>query len=215
VFVRFDDLYLLLQASKCYILSWLCHFLLLFFRWAAIPCFVLYDPLHCLAACAQAKLRLLNATVCLVDYMTSVHTFLCPFSRLDSKDLRCFSRLWILCETGEYLKRQVGGSIASDAEKLAKPFALWTGNLCVLCTRLYMCVCACLCVYVCVCMCVCVRVCLRVCVCACVRVCVCVWVCVCVCARVHASLQPAHICQSNMETRIFRTRSYLHCAIKQ
>jgi len=89
---------------------------------------------------------------------------------------------------------------------------------CVLCARLYMCVCVCACVRVCVrvclracvrlcmCVCVCVRVCVRVCVCMCVRVCVhvCVCVCVCVCARVrvHACLQPAHICQSNMETRI-------------
>jgi len=30
-------------------------------------------------------------------------------------------------------------------------------------------------------------------------VCVCVYVCVCVCVRVHACLQPAHICQSNMD----------------
>jgi len=37
-----------------------------------------------------------------------------------------------------------------------------------------------------------VRACMR----ACVRVCVCVFVCVCAC------LQPAHISQSNMETRI-------------
>jgi len=49
--------------------------------------------------------------------------------------------------------------------------------------------------------CVCVFVCVCVCVCACVRV---MRACVCVCARVrvHARLQPAHICQSNMETRI-------------
>jgi len=51
---------------------------------------------------------------------------------------------------------QVGGSIASDAEKLAKPFALRTGNLCVLCARLYMCVCVCVCVCVCACVCMCV-----------------------------------------------------------
>ena len=57
--------------------------------------------------------------------------------------------------------------------------------------------------YTCVCVCACVCVCVRACV--CVRVCMCVWVCVCgcVCARVReqACLQPAHICQSNMETR--------------
>ena len=36
--------------------------------------------------------------------------------------------------------------------------------------------------------------------------------CVSVCA--HACLQPVHICQSNMETRILRTRSHRHCVIK-
>ena len=56
-------------------------------------------------------------------------------------------------------------------------------------------------------MCVCVCVC--VCMCVCVRACVCVCVCVCVCARVrvHECLQPAHICQSNMETRILSERA--------
>ena len=87
--------------------------------------------------------------------------------------------------------------------------------MCVLCARLYMCVCVCVCVCVRVCVCVCC-----VCVCACVRACVCVCVCVresvceCVCVRVCACLQPAHICQSNMETRILRTRSHLHRVIK-
>jgi hypothetical protein len=70
--------------------------------------------------------------------------------------------------------------------------------------------------YTCVCVCACVCVCVRACV--CVRVCMCVWVCVCgcVCARVReqACLQPAHICQSNMETRILRTRSHRHRVIK-
>jgi len=64
------------------------------------------------------------------------------------------------------------------------------------CVRVCVCVCAC----VCVCECVCVRAC--VCVCACVRACVRACVCVCVCARVHACLQPAHICQSNLFARI-------------
>jgi len=73
------------------------------------------------------------------------------------------------------------------------------------------CVCACVCVCVCACVCVCVHVCVRV----CVRVCVYVCLCVCVCARVrvHACLQPSHICQSNMETRILRTRSHRHRVI--
>ena len=53
-----------------------------------------------------------------------------------------------------------------------------------LCARLYMCVCVCVCVYVCVC------------------VCVCAGLCVCARVRVHACLQPAHICQSNMATCI-------------
>jgi len=93
---------------------------------------------------------------------------------------------------------QVGGSIASDAEKLAKPFALWTGNLCVLFARLDMCVCVFLSVCVCVCVwvfvCACVRACVRMCVRACLRACVrayvracmpaCVRACVCVCVRV-------------------------------
>jgi len=56
--------------------------------------------------------------------------------------------------------------------------------------RACVCACACACVFVCVCVCV------------CVSVCVCVCVCVRARLRVHASLQPAHICQSNMETRI-------------
>ena len=63
------------------------------------------------------------------------------------------------------------------------------GNYCIpefLRSKQILCVCVCACVYVCVC--------------ACVRVCVCA--CVCARARVQASLQPAHICQSNMETRI-------------
>ena len=52
-------------------------------------------------------------------------------------------------------------------------------------------------------------------VCAYVRACMpaCVCVSVCVCVRVHACLQPAHICQSNMETRILRTRSHRHRVI--
>ena len=58
---------------------------------------------------------------------------------------------------------QVGGSIARDAEKLAKPFALWTGNLCVLCARLYMCVCVCVRAYVRACVHACVRACVFVC----------------------------------------------------
>ena len=68
--------------------------------------------------------------------------------------------------------------------------------------------CVCVCVSVCVCVCAYVRayVRARMRACLCVCECVCVFVCVCVCAcarlRVHASLQPAHICQSNMETRI-------------
>ena len=78
--------------------------------------------------------------------------------------------------------------------------------------RVSVCVCVCLCVCV-LCVCVCWGTCMR-------RrdeaadqsVCVCV--CVCVCARVHACLQPAHICQSNMETRILRTRSHRHRVIK-
>jgi len=49
---------------------------------------------------------------------------------------------------------------------------------------------------------VCVFVCMCVCVCLCVCVCVCACMCVCARVRVHACLQPAHICQSNMETRI-------------
>jgi len=94
------------------------------------------------------------------------------------------------------------------------------------CVRAYVraCVCACVCVClrVCVRVCVCVRVrvcvrayvrmCERVCLCACVRACLCV--CVCARVRVHACLQPAHICQSNMETRILRTRSHRHRVIK-
>jgi len=62
-----------------------------------------------------------------------------------------------------------------------------------------MCVCACVRVCLCagLCVCVYVRACARVCVCACVCVCVCV-----LCVRVHACLQPAHICQSNMATCI-------------
>jgi len=67
----------------------------------------------------------------------------------------------------------------------------------------YVCVCVCACVRVCVCVCVRVCVCACVCACVCVCVCVCVRVCVCACVRVHACLQPAHICQSNMETCIF------------
>jgi hypothetical protein len=51
---------------------------------------------------------------------------------------------------------------------------------------------------------------------ACMRACLCVCMCACVCARVrvHACLEPAHICQSNMETRILRTRSHSHRVIK-
>jgi len=89
---------------------------------------------------------------------------------------------------------------------------------CVLCARLYMCMCVCVCVCVCVRVRMCVRACMPVCVRACLCVCVCVRVrvCVCVCVRVrvHACLQPAHICQSNMETRILRTRSHRHRVIK-
>ena len=62
--------------------------------------------------------------------------------------------------------------------------------------------CVCVCVCVCACVCAYVRACMPVCVRACVFVCVCVCVCVCARVRVHACLQPAHICQSNMETRI-------------
>jgi len=47
-----------------------------------------------------------------------------------------------------------------------------------------------------------VRACVHACVCVCVYVCVCLFVCVCSRVRVHACLQPAHISQSNMETRI-------------
>ena len=65
-----------------------------------------------------------------------------------------------------------------------------------LCVRLRVCIYACVCVSVFVCECVYVCVCMR----ACVRACVCV--CVCARVRVQACLQPAHICQSNMETRI-------------
>ena len=116
-----------------------------------------------------------------------------------------------------YTVRQVGGSIASDAEKLAKPLRCELAT-CVCFVRAYTCVCVCECICVCVCVrvCACVRACMPVCVRARVRVCVCVYVCVCmracvracvcvcVCARVRvqACLQPAHICQSNMETRI-------------
>jgi len=76
------------------------------------------------------------------------------------------------------------------------------------CVRVCVCVCMCVCVFVCVCVCVracvhaCVRACVFVFVCVCVCVCACMRVCVCVRVRVHACLQPAHICQSNMETRI-------------
>ena len=82
------------------------------------------------------------------------------------------------------------------------------------------CLCVCMCVHACVRACAraCVRVYVRACVCVCVRVCVCMCVCMCVCVcarvRVHACLQPAHICQSNMETRILRTRSHRHRVIK-
>ena len=87
--------------------------------------------------------------------------------------------------------------------------------ICVCFVRAYTCVCVCVRVCVRVCVCACVRACVCVCVCVCVCECVsvCVRVCVCVCARVHASLQPAHICQSNMETRILRTRSNRHRVI--
>jgi len=61
--------------------------------------------------------------------------------------------------------------------------------------------------YTCVCVCVCVHACVRACLCVCA--CVCVYVCVRLgaparhaCTRVQACLEPAHICQSNMETRI-------------
>ena len=47
----------------------------------------------------------------------------------------------------------------------------------------------------------------------CVYVCVCVCVCVCARVRVHACVQLAHICQSNLETRILRTRSHRHRVI--
>ena len=87
---------------------------------------------------------------------------------------------------------------------------------CVCFVRAYTCVCVYVCV--CVCVCVCVRAYVRACMSVCVRACVCVCVhaCVRVCARVrvHACLQPAHICQSNMETRILRTRSHRHRVIK-
>jgi len=89
---------------------------------------------------------------------------------------------------------------------------------CVCFVRAYTCVCVCVCVCMCMCMCVCVcvRVCVRACVRMCLRACVraCVRVCVCARVRVHAGLQPAHICQSNMETRIIRTRSHRHRVIK-
>jgi len=48
----------------------------------------------------------------------------------------------------------------------------------------------------------CLCVCMSVCLCVCVHACVCACVCMCVCVRVHECLQPALICQSNMETRI-------------
>jgi len=59
--------------------------------------------------------------------------------------------------------------------------------LCVLCARLYVCVCVCVCVCVRACVCVCVYVCVYVCVhaCLCVCVCVCIYVCVFVCVRVY------------------------------
>ena len=69
------------------------------------------------------------------------------------------------------------------------------------CVRAYVRACVRVCVFVCVCARVCVCVCVCVSVCVCVRACVRACVCVCVCARVrvHACLQPAHICQSNMD----------------
>ena len=84
--------------------------------------------------------------------------------------------------------------------------------VCFVCAYICVFVCVCLCVCQCVCVCVCVCAYVRACMPACVRMCVCVSVsvclCVCVCVRVcvrvcvHACLQSAHICQSNMETRI-------------
>ena len=60
------------------------------------------------------------------------------------------------------------GSVASDAEKLAKPITRVT------------CACICMCACECVCVCVCAGVCVHMCVCACVPV----YLCVCMCARV-------------------------------
>jgi len=105
---------------------------------------------------------------------------------------------------------------------------------CVLCARLYMCVCVCVCVRVCAracvcaCVCACVRacvfvcvcvcVCACVCVCVCVRVCVCacacVCVCVCVCARAGLPSTCSHLSVTHGDSHPLRTRSHRHRVIK-
>jgi len=64
------------------------------------------------------------------------------------------------------------GSVASDAEKLAKPISTISAARACMCMWYVFCVCACVRVRVCVCVCVCV--------CTCVYVCVCLYVCLCV-----------------------------------
>ena len=86
------------------------------------------------------------------------------------------------------------GSVASDAEKLAKPITRSTCACICMCACEYVCAYACTCVFVCVCARDCVPVCICVCMCAlvyvCVRICVysrmrlCLYVCACVCACV-------------------------------
>jgi hypothetical protein len=95
------------------------------------------------------------------------------------------------------------GSVASDAEKLAKPITRATCECVCMCTSMCVCVRVCACVCLCVWAFVCVRVFVRVhvlcepvnirarlclCVCMCAHACVCMCMCACVCAYVRASL---------------------------
>ena len=69
--------------------------------------------------------------------------------------------------------------------------------VCVLCARVYMCVCVCMSVYVCVCVCVCVYVCVS-CVCE-----LCARACACVCMTAYTSL-PIFGTETNLhETELF------------
>jgi len=104
------------------------------------------------------------------------------------------------------------GSVASDAEILAKPITRAT------CACI--CMCACACVHACVCfgVCMCACACLCVCACECVCACACLWVfvrvclCICVCVRMRVCVRVCVCARMCVLTCMCALLPHRHCS---